>query len=165
MNTENLTKTQKLAVSGMVTALYLAVLYATQSISFGPVQIRIATALYALAYPCPFLILPLGLANLLSNLLFGGLGVLDMAGGFFVGIATTWLIAQVRRKGLSPWLTGLPILLVPGLCVPMWLSYLLHLPYLPLAASVVAGQAVPAVCGAALVRLWNHYSLGRRVMA
>ena len=163
MNTENLTKTQKLAVSGMVTALYLAVLYAPEHLLRPGADSDRHRPLRA-GVPLPF-DPALGLANLLSNLLFGGLGVLDMAGGFFVGIATTWLIAQVRRRGLSPWLTGLPILLVPGLCVPMWLSYLLHLALPALAASVVAGQAVPAVCGAALVRLWNHYSLGRRVMA
>ena len=73
---ENMSKVQKLTVSAMVMALYVVVLYFTQSFSFGAYQIRIATALYALAYLFPFLVLPLGFANFIANFLFGGLGLL-----------------------------------------------------------------------------------------
>ena len=83
---ENMSKVQKLTVSAMVMALYVVVLYFTQSFSFGAYQIRIATALYALAYLFPFLVLPLGFANFIANFLFGGLGLLDWFGGCFVGI-------------------------------------------------------------------------------
>ncbi len=44
---ENMSKVQKLTVSAMVMALYVVVLYFTQSFSFGAYQIRIVTALYA----------------------------------------------------------------------------------------------------------------------
>lgn len=77
---ENMSKVQKLTVSAMVMALYVVVLYFTQSFSFGAYQIRIATALYALAYLFPFLVLPLGFANFIANFLFGGLGLLDWFG-------------------------------------------------------------------------------------
>ena len=73
---ENMSKVQKLTLSAMVMALYVVVLYFTQSFSFGAYQIRIATALYALAYLFPFLVLPLGFANFIANFLFGGLGLL-----------------------------------------------------------------------------------------
>lgn len=66
---ENMSKVQKLTVSAMVMALYVVVLYFTQSFSFGAYQIRIATALYALAYLFPFLVLPLGFANFIANFL------------------------------------------------------------------------------------------------
>ena len=94
---ENMSKVQKLTVSAMVMALYVVVLYFTQSFSFGAYQIRIATALYALAYLFPFL--------------------------------------------------------VPGLGVPSYLSYLLHVPYSVLATSLCIGQSVPAVCGVVLVNV------------
>ena len=42
--------TRKLTISAMVVALYIVVLYVTQSVSFGAYQIRIATSLYALDY-------------------------------------------------------------------------------------------------------------------
>lgn len=148
---ENMSKVQKLTVSAMVMALYVVVLYFTQSFSFGAYQIRIATALYALAYLFPFLVLPLGFANFIANFLFGGLGLLDWFGGCFVGIIVTAIIVLIRRKGWSRWLMILPIILVPGLGVPSYLSYLLHVPYSVLATSLCIGQSVPAVCGVVLV--------------
>ena len=150
---ENMSKVQKLTVSAMVMALYVVVLYFTQSFSFGAYQIRIATALYALAYLFPFLVLPLGFANFFANFLFGGLGLLDWFGGCFVGIIVTAIIVLIRRKGWSRWLMILPIILVPGLGVPSYLSYLLHVPYSVLATSLCIGQSVPAVCGVVLVNV------------
>ena len=150
---ENMSKVQKLTVSAMVMALYVVVLYFTQSFSFGAYQIRIATALYALAYLFPFLVLPLGFANFIANFLFGGLGLLDWFGGCFVGIIVTAIIVLIRRKGWSRWLMILPIILVPGLGVPSYLSYLLHVPYSVLAPSLCIGQSVPAVCGVVLVNV------------
>ena len=150
---ENMSKVQKLTVSAMVMALYVVVLYFTQTFSFGAYQIRIATALYALAYLFPFLVLPLGFANFIANFLFGGLGLLDWFGGCFVGIIVTAIIVLIRRKGWSRWLMILPIILVPGLGVPSYLSYLLHVPYSVLATSLCIGQSVPAVCGVVLVNV------------
>ena len=150
---ENMSKVQKLTVSAMVMALYVVVLYFTQSFSFGAYQIRIATALYALAYLFPFLVLPLGFANFIANCLFGGLGLLDWFGGCFVGIIVTAIIVLIRRKGWSRWLMILPIILVPGLGVSSYLSYLLHVPYSVLATSLCIGQSVPAVCGVVLVNV------------
>lgn len=150
---ENMSKVQKLTVSAMVMALYVVVLYFTQSFSFGAYQIRIATALYALAYLFPFLVLPLGFANFIANFLFGGLGLLDWFGGCFVGIIVTAIIVLIRRKCWSRWLMILPIILVPGLGVPSYLSYLLHVPYSVLATSLCIGQSVPAVCGVVLVNV------------
>ncbi|MFR4413967.1 MAG: QueT transporter family protein [Butyricicoccus sp.] len=107
---ENMSKVQKLTVSAMV-ILYVVVLYFTQSFSFGAYQIRIATALYALAYLFPFLVLPLGFANFIANFLFGGLGLLDWFGA--VGIIVTAIIVLIRRKGWSRWLMILPIIQCP----------------------------------------------------
>ena len=150
---ENMSKVQKLTVSAKVMALYVVVLYFTQSFSFGAYQIRIATALYALAYLFPFQVLPLGFANFIANFLCGGLGLLDWFGGGFVGIIVTAIIVLIRRKGWSRWLMILPIILVPGLGVPSYLSYLLHVPYSVLATSLCIGQSVPAVCGVVLVNV------------
>ena len=133
---ENMSKVQKLTVSAMVMALYVVVLYFTQSFSFGAYQIRIATALYALAYLFPFLVLPLGFANFIANFLFGGLGLLDWFGGCFVGIIVTAIIVLIRRKGWSRWLMILPIILVPGLGVPSYLSTFRILYSPPACASV-----------------------------
>lgn len=155
MNKKDFSKTQKLTISAMVMALYIVALYFTQSFSFGAYQIRIATSMYALSYFCPFLVFPLGLANFIANTLFGGLGLPDMIGGCLVGIVTSDIIVLIRKFHLPKFLIVLPITFVPGLCVPIWLSYLLHLPYGALAVSLCIGQIVPAICGTAIVLLFE----------
>lgn len=150
---------RKLAFSAMIIAMYAAVMYLTQSFAFGAVQVRIATALYALAYNYPFLVIPMGVANFLSNML-GGMGLVDMAGGAFAGMVTCAAVAMVRRHSLPRWLVIPAIILGPGLIVPIWLSGITGLPYPALAASLCAGQAIPAVVGWMLCGALEKYTSG-----
>lgn len=149
--------TRRMTFSALVIAIYIAVLYVTQGISFGPYQIRIATALYGLAFLYPFLVIPLGIANFIANFLFGGLGLIDMVGGCAVGMITTWLIVQIRQHQGSTWLAALPIWWVPALLVSLWLSYLLNLPYAVLVSSLAVGQLPPAICGVLLIQALRHH--------
>ena len=146
------TKTQKLTFSAMYIAMYIVIMSLTQSFAFGQYQIRIATTLYALAYFNPFLIVPAGLANLLSNLFFGGLGIIDMVGGTVVGIVTAALVYAVSKYNLPKWCLILPIIFIPGVGVPLYLSQLLSIPFIPLVISLCIGQSVPAVVGYFLVQ-------------
>ena len=153
MDQEKMSKVQKMTFSAMIMALYVTVMYFTQSFSFGAYQIRIATSLYALSYLFPFLVLPLGLANFIANMLFGGLGPLDMFGGLLIGLLTAGLVLLIRKKQWNRYLVVLPITFIPGLGVATWLSYLLNIPYQALATSLCIGQIVPAVCGVALIKV------------
>ena len=139
MENQTFTNVRKLTTSGIVIALYVVILFMTQSFSFGAYQIRIVTSLYALSYLFPFLVIPLGLANFIANML-GGFGIIDMVGGFIVGIVTSGIVMLII----------FPITLVPGLGVALWLSPMVHMPYGALALSLCIGQTVPAVCGVAL---------------
>ena len=98
---ENMNRVQKMTLSAMIMALYIVVLSVTSGFSFGAYQIRIATALYAMGYFFPFLVVPLGLANFISNMLFGGFGVVDMLGGCIVGMITTACVVLIRRRAGS----------------------------------------------------------------
>lgn len=140
----------KLVLSAMIIALYVAVMAVTAGFSFGAVQVRVATAIYALSYLFPFLVFPLGLANGLSNAVFGGLGVIDITGGFVVGIITAGLIALIKKNKLPVYLVALPIIFVPGLIIPIYLSALIGVSYVPLVISVTAGQIIPGIIGAFL---------------
>ncbi len=141
---------KKLTISATVLAAYVLVMLLTQSVAFGQYQVRVATSLYALAAIHPFLIVPLALANLLSNTMMGGLGPIDMVGGFIVGLLTAGSAYYLRRFHL--FLVGLPIFIIPSLLVPIWLSYLLGIPYLLLVVSVGIGQLLPAILGVLLVK-------------
>lgn len=149
---KNMSKTQKMTFSAMVIAIYVVIMFFTQSFAFGAYQIRIATAMYALSYLFPFLVVPLGLANFISNMVMGGMGIFDIVGGCIVGMVTSGLIVQIRRLNLNKWLMILPIILVPGLGVATWLSYLLNMHYSALALSLCIGQITPAICGVILVK-------------
>lgn len=148
-----MSKTKKLTISAIVIALYVVIMTITQSFSFGAIQIRLATSLYALAYIFPFLVLPLGLSNLLSNMLLGGLSIFDILGGGLVGILTALLVYCVRKYKLNISLTILPIILIPGLIVPIWLSMILNVPYSALAVSLCLGQVIPAILGSFLIKV------------
>ena len=146
-----LNTTQKLVLSAIMMALYISILFASQAVSFGAVQMRLATALYGLTYIFPFLVFPISLANAIANS-FGGLGLIDVVGGFCASFLTTGSIYLIRKAKLSSWFIILPILLVPALVVPIWLSALLKLPYFALVINLLLGQLVPAILGAVLVR-------------
>ena len=148
-----MSKTKKLTISAIVIALYVVIMTITQCFSFGAIQIRLATSLYALAYIFPFLVLPLGLSNLLSNMLLGGLSIFDILGGGLVGILTALLVYCVRKYKLNISLTILPIILIPGLIVPIWLSMILNVPYSALAVSLCLGQVIPAILGSFLIKV------------
>ena len=125
-------------------ALYIAVMFVTQSFAFGQFQIRIATGIYALAFHWPFLVLPLALANMLCNFFMGGLGIIDMVGGFIIGLITAGAIAILGRTSVPAWVAVLPIAIFPAFIVPIWLSVLLNIPYIILCFSLVVGQIVSA---------------------
>ena len=146
---------KKVSASGVVMALYVVLMLLTQSFSFGQYQIRIATALYALAAPFPFLIVPLGLANGLSNLLMST--PVDAIGGFAVGILTSFIVYLIRKYKLPDFLIALPVCFVVGLGVPLWLSSMLHVPYWVLAGSLLVGQAVCGVAGVVLVKAVKRF--------
>lgn len=138
----------------MVIAIYILLVYLTQSFSFGQYQIRIATGLYALAYHMPFLTLPLAIANMLSNILFGGLGLLDMIGGGLVGFLTCSSILLLKKLNLTKIIVVSPIAILIPICVPVWLSYILQIPYHILFISIAVGQIISAyTLGYAIVQM------------
>lgn len=149
---KKMSSVRKIAISGVVMALYIVIMFITQSFAFGQFQVRIATSIYSLSAIYPFLIVPLGLSNLLSNVVMGGLGFFDIVGGGAVGIITAFLVYLIKKFNLNEWLIALPIILVPGLVVPIWLSYILGLPYTALAISLCIGQIVPGIVGVLLVK-------------
>jgi len=133
-------------------------MFFTQSFAFLEFQIRIATVIYSFSYIFPFLILPIGLANGLSNLLMGGgLGALDVIGGFFAGVIVSWLVYLVRRHKL-PRLLIIPIIAIGnGLIVSIWLSYLIGWPYFALAISITIGQIPSGIVAYLLLPILDEH--------
>lgn len=146
------TITKRVAISGVTVGLYVVLMYLTQGFAFGQYQIRIATSFYGLSAIHPFLIVPLAVGNMISNILMGGLGIFDILGGFIVGIVTTSSTYLVKRLKLNDWFIAIPIIFGPGLIVPIWLSIILNIPYGILATSLCIGQIIPGIVGVILVK-------------
>ena len=158
-------KYTKLTLSGIYIALFIVVMLCTQSFAFGQYQIRIATALYGLSALFPFLILPAALANIISNTIMGGLGILDIVGGGIVGLLTTGLIVYGKKCGCGNWIVLLAVTFIPGLLVPIWLSVLLQIPYWILASSILVGQGICGIVSMALVGALEKMGIGVEVKA
>lgn len=159
ISSKKLSSVEKLTISGIIIALYTVIMIFTQSFAFMQHQIRIATSLYALSALFPFLILPMGLSNLLSNTLMGGLGPLDSIGGFMVGILTSAVVYLIRKHKWNDMFIALPIIFIPGLLVPIWLSYLLKVPYPVMALDLCLGQVIPGISGVLLIKALNNIKL------
>ncbi|WP_276789965.1 QueT transporter family protein [Veillonella magna] len=143
--------TRKLTISGILLALYIVIMMATQGFAFGQYQVRIATALYGLAALFPFSVPVFGLANLISNMIMGGLGPIDAIGGCIVGLLSAGAAAWGKRMGLGNWIVIPIITFIPGLVVPLWLAYLLQVPYIILASSLLVGQVICGIVSYILV--------------
>lgn len=152
MDMITINKKQKIYFSLLIAMLYLICLYLTRSHSFGIYQVRIATSLYSLSYLFPFLVLPLGLANLLGNLLCNDLGYWDLIGGLITGLLTCYSHTKISKAGLSDWLMLFTITFIPGLIVPIWLSKIILIPYQRLAIALCTGQILSALLGVLLVK-------------
>lgn len=143
---------KKLTVSALFIAMFIAVLGATAGFSFGAIQVRVVNALYAVSYIFPFLVVPTGLAVVLSNLIFGGLGLPDIIGGFLVATTTTSMMVAIKKLKLPKILVVVPTLVITALGVPLWLSPIIGVPYWTLVISIGLGHIVPAILGYLLVK-------------
>ena len=144
------TQTYKLTFSGLVIALYIVIMYFTQAIAFGQYQVRLVTGLYGLSYSFPFLCIPLGLANMLSNCILGG----DIINGCFVflaGVITTKSICLLKKVTKQKSVLVLPIAIIPSLLIPIWLSYTLNVSYYILFFSLLFGQTITAYTSGVIV--------------
>ena len=143
----------KLTLSGLVIALYIVFMYVTQFISFGQYQVRLVTGLYGLAYEFPFLCVPLGIANMLSNILFAG-DIVNGLFGFLAGVTTTRCICVLKKFTANKLILVLPNAIMPSLIIPIWLSFSLNIPYYLLVLSLFIGQAISAyTCGIIVIKI------------
>ena len=147
------TKTSKLTFSAMVIALYIIVMYFTQSIAFGQYQLRLATGLYSLSYSFPFLCFPLGFANMFSNVLLGG-DIVNGFMGFLAGVFTTKSICLLKKITTRKRIIVLPSAILPSLIIPIWLSFVLRVSYYVLFVSLLVGQTIAAyTVGIAMIKV------------
>lgn len=134
------TDSRKIAVIAIFASLYTITVGIFAFMSFNPFQARLADALLPLSiiFGIPSA-LGFGLGALVSNLLFGGLGIIDIIGGTVANLIACSLAYYIaRRKGIIYRFIGtLTETLVISLIVGGYLSLFFDPPVsVPLAISI-----------------------------
>lgn len=144
---------RKVARAALVAAVYVAVTFALAPISYGPFQFRVAEALTVLPILYIEAIPGLFIGCFVANIL-GGLGPWDIFGGSLVTLIAALLTYRFR----SSFIAYLSPILLNGLLVSAYVSYLFKVPYPITAFSITISEAVIVLgIGMPLVRF-----LGRR---
>ena len=147
-NEKKVVDIKKITLGGIIMSLYIVLTGVFASLSFGAIQIRVANCLYGLALPFPYLVIPMTLSVVLSNLIFGGLGMIDIICGSLTTFVVTYTISKCKK----------PILIIPiiifgvGLGVALYLSKLIQVPFLILFIQIALGQVIPAVISYVIVK-------------
>lgn len=89
-----------------VAALYVVLCLILAPISFGPIQLRLSEVLCLLSIQYDWAIIALTIGCFISNLLFGGLGIVDVV----FGTIATFLACLLANKFSNSLYKGKPIL-------------------------------------------------------
>lgn len=108
----------------MIAAIYVVLNIIFASISYGPVQVRIAEALTVLPFIDPSAIIGLFVGCILANIL-GPVGMVDIVGGSFCTLVAAYLTSKMKNPKLAP----LPPVLINAFGVSIYLHLLFDLPY------------------------------------
>jgi uncharacterized membrane protein len=108
----------------MIAAIYVVLNIIFATISYGPIQIRIAEALVVLPFIDPSAIMGLFLGCILANVI-GPLGMIDIIGGSLCTLIAAYLTHKVKNPKLAP----LPPVLINAFGVSIYLHLLFDLPY------------------------------------
>lgn len=129
--------THFIARAAVIAAVYTALTLVLQSISFGPVQFRVAEALTVLPFADPAAIPGVALGCLFANL-GSPLGLVDILGGS----AITLISACLTYKAPNRYVALLPPIILNAIGVPIYLAPAVGLPYWLVALQVGLGQLV-----------------------
>ncbi|MGI9861441.1 QueT transporter family protein [Moorella naiadis] len=147
--------TARIARGAVIAALYAVVTIILKPISFGYLQVRVAEALTLLPILFPEAIPGLFIGCLVSNI-YGGLGPIDIFLGSLTTLAAAWLTYAWRGSRLA----YLPPIILNGVIVGVYLSYLLHVNILLAVGSVALGEAIAVlVLGVPLLKKLQKMNL------
>ncbi len=108
----------------MIATIYLVLNILFSSISYGPIQVRIAESLTVLPFLNSSAILGLFLGCFLANIL-GPVGMVDIVGGSLCTLIAAYLTSKMK----SPILAPLPPVLVNAFGVSIYLHLIFDLSY------------------------------------
>ena len=145
---------RRVAVAGVVGALYVVLSLLVAPFAFGPIQFRLGEVLKPLVikYPVtiPAFALGVGLVNLFSPLA-GGLELVLMPAVNLVGGALCWLVARWIGGTVGTYVASLLFAVIIAAGVATVLHFAAGLPYLVAFGSVAVSEVILLTLGNALL--------------
>jgi uncharacterized membrane protein len=145
---------RRVAIAGVVGALYVVLSLAVAPIAFGPIQFRLGEALKPLVIKYPAIIPAFGVGTVIINLFspFAGplelvfMPLVDVSGGVIC-----YLVAKGLGTTFGTYLASLIYALWTAAGVGVVLTVSAGLPYLPSFASVAVSEVILLLLGNALL--------------
>ena len=152
--TERQSPARRVAIAGVVGALYVVLSLAVAPIAFGPVQFRIGEALKPLVIKYPVVIPAFGIGTVIINLFspFAGplelifMPLVDVTGGVIC-----YFVARSIGTTFGTYVASLVYALWTAAGVGVVLTVSAGLPYLPSFASVAVSEVILLLAGNALL--------------
>jgi uncharacterized membrane protein len=145
---------RRVAIAGVVGALYVVLSLAVAPIAFGPVQFRLGEALKPLVIKYPVTIPAFGIGTVIINLFSPFAGVLELVFMPLVDVTGGMLCYLVARRvggAFGTYLASLVYALYTAAGVAVVLTLATRLPYLAAFASVAVSETILLLLGNALL--------------
>ncbi len=143
----------RVAIGGVVGALYVVLSLVVAPFAFGPLQFRVGEALKPLVIKYPVTIAAFGVGTFIVNL-FSPFGFLDYALMPFVDVfggVVCWGLARVFDSRFGTYVAALVYALITSLGVAFVLAVAGGLPYLATFAYVAVSEVILLLAGNALL--------------
>ncbi len=155
MNIRYLTKASLIAAIYIILILLQTLPFPIATLTFGPIQLRIAEGLTLLPLVESAAVPGLFVGCLLSNLLlatYSGFGIIDIIGGSLVTLAAAYLTSKTKNKVSAM----IPPVLLNGLIVSIWVSYFTKIPYIYTVLGIGGGElASVAIFGSMILYVYE----------
>lgn len=155
--------TERLVKSAIIAAIYAAVTFLLEPISYGPVQFRVSEIMVLLAFFDPFYILGLTIGCFIANIL-GPNGITDIVFGTLGTFVSVYAISLTgkfaKNKKGSLIIASLWPTIFNGLIIGGMLTYLYKIPLILSIGEVAAGEfVVVTIVGVPVVKfIQNKYN-------
>lgn len=154
MNTRYLTKASLIAAIYVILVIIQLLPFPLATLTFGPVQLRLAEGLALLPLVEAAAIPGLFVGCILANLLLApisGFGLIDIVGGSLVTLLAAYLTSKMKNK-----ITGIiPPVVLNGLIVSIWVSYFTKVPYIYTVLGIGGGELISVAIFGSLI-LYVH---------
>jgi uncharacterized membrane protein len=145
---------RRVAIAGVVGALYVVLSLAVAPFAFGPLQFRVGEALKPLVIRYPATIPAFGIGTVIINLFSPFAGVLELAFMPLVDVAggaLCWFVARRIGGAWGTYLASFVYALVTAAGVGVVLTVVAGLPYMASFASVAVSETILLLAGNALL--------------